>query len=50
MPRLAAFALNATDRLLIAYGIGSDDEPDLWEKCYDGGIKLWIEPGQPDEK
>lgn len=50
MLRLVAFALNATDRLLITNGISADDEPDLWEKEYTGDVKLWIELGQPDEK
>ena len=50
MLRLAAFALNASDRLLVTNGISADDEPDLWEKDYGGEIKVWIELGQPDEK
>lgn len=50
MLRLAAFALNATDRLIITTGIDAEDEPALWEKDYGGDIKLWIEIGQPDEK
>jgi len=50
MIRLAAFALNASDRLVITKGIGADDEPDLWEKNYGGEIELWIDLGQVDEK
>lgn len=50
MIRLAAFALNASDRLIITAGIGADDEPDLWEKNYGGDIELWIDLGQVDEK
>lgn len=50
MIRLAAFVLNATDRLIITPGIGADDEPDLWEKNYGGDIELWIDLGQVDEK
>ncbi|MCK9373644.1 MAG: YaeQ family protein [Sulfuricurvum sp.] len=50
MIRLAAFALNATDRLIITKGIGGEDEPDLWEKNYGGEIELWIDLGQVDEK
>ncbi|HRF56212.1 MAG TPA: YaeQ family protein [Campylobacterales bacterium] len=50
MLRLAAFALNASDRLTITTGIDAEDEPALWEKDYSGDIKLWIDIGQPDEK
>lgn len=50
MIRLVAFALNATDRLVITKGIGGEDEPDLWEKNYGGEIVLWIDLGQVDEK
>lgn len=50
MIRLAAFALNASERLVITKGIGGDDEPDLWEKNYGGEIELWIDLGQVDEK
>lgn len=50
MIRLAAFALNASDRMLITKGIGGDDEPELWEKDYSGDIVLWIDLGQMDEK
>ncbi|MDP1785671.1 MAG: YaeQ family protein [Sulfuricurvum sp.] len=51
MIRLAAFALNAADRLSISKGIGGDDEePELWEKSYGGDIELWIDLGQVDEK
>lgn len=50
MVRLCAFALNATDRLVITKGIGGEDEPDLWEKNYGGEIELWIDLGQVDEK
>jgi uncharacterized protein YaeQ len=50
MVRLAAFVLNADERLLFSKGISQDDEPDLWQKALDGEIKLWIDLGQPDEK
>lgn len=50
MIRLVAFALNASDRLVITKGIGGDDEPELWEKDYSGDVMLWIELGQIDEK
>jgi len=50
MIRLVAFALSASDRLVITKGIGGDDEPELWEKDYSGDITLWIDLGQMDEK
>lgn len=50
MIRLAAFALNASERLVITKGIGGEDEPDLWQKNYGGDIELWIDLGQVDEK
>ncbi len=50
MIRLVAFALNASERLVITKGIGADDEPDLWEKDYGGDIMVWIDLGQVDEK
>lgn len=50
MIRLVAFALNASDRLVITKGIGGEDEPELWEKDYGGDVTLWIDLGQMDEK
>jgi uncharacterized protein YaeQ len=50
MARVAAFILNASEDLVFCKGISQDDEPDLWEKDFDGSIKLWIDLGQPDEK
>lgn len=50
MIRLIAFALNASESLVITKGIGGDDEPELWEKNYSGEIELWIDLGQVDEK
>jgi len=50
MVRLAAFVLNADERLLFCKGIAQEDEPDLWQKALDGAIELWIDLGQPDEK
>jgi uncharacterized protein YaeQ len=49
MVRLLAFALHAHDRLEFGRGIGTDDEPDLWQRDLTGKIELWIEVGQPDE-
>ncbi|MEA3523641.1 MAG: YaeQ family protein [Campylobacterota bacterium] len=50
MIRVSAFILNADEDLVFCKGIAEDDEPDLWQKSYDGTIKLWIDLGQPDEK
>ena len=50
MIRLAAFALNASDRMIITKGIGGDDEPELWEKNYGDEVVVWIDLGQMDEK
>jgi len=50
MARISAFVLNADEALLFCKGIAQEDEPDLWQKELDGGIRLWIDLGQPDEK
>jgi uncharacterized protein YaeQ len=50
MVRLLAFALHAGDALQFSKGLSDDDEPDLWQKDLIGGIELWIDLGQPDEK
>jgi len=50
MVRLAAFALNADERLQFTRGLCAEDEPELWKKNYGGEIELWIELGQPDDK
>jgi len=50
MVRLLAFALHAHEDLVFANGMGTDDEPALWQKDLTGAIELWIEVGQPDEK
>jgi uncharacterized protein YaeQ len=50
MVRLLAFALHAHEALVFANGMGTDDEPALWQKDLTGVIELWIEVGQPDEK
>lgn len=50
MVRLLAFALHAAEPLSFGRGLGSDDEPDLWQKDLTGSIEVWIEVGLPDEK
>jgi uncharacterized protein YaeQ len=50
MLRILAFALHADDALQFGRGIGTDDEPDLWQKDLTGVIELWIDVGQPDER
>ena len=39
MVRLLAFALHAHERLSFGQGLGSDDEPDLWQKDLTGAIE-----------
>lgn len=48
MLRLAAFALNADQRLSFGRGLSTDDEPDVWRKDLTDAIELWIELGTPD--
>jgi len=50
MIRLLAFALHAHETLAFGRGIGTEDEPALWQKDLTGAIDLWIEVGEPDEK
>jgi uncharacterized protein YaeQ len=50
MVRIYAFALHANGALAFAQSIGSDDEPDLWEKDLTGALRLWIDVGLPDDK
>jgi uncharacterized protein YaeQ len=50
MVRLLAFALHADETLSFGRGLSTEDEPDLWKKDLTGGIELWIEVGQPDER
>ncbi|MCL2656246.1 MAG: YaeQ family protein [Betaproteobacteria bacterium] len=50
MVRLAAFALNASERLEFGKGLSTDDEPDLWQRDLTGAIETWIEVGLPDER
>lgn len=50
MVRLLAFALYADEALAFANGMGSDEEPDLWQKDLTGSIVRWIEVGLPGER
>jgi uncharacterized protein YaeQ len=50
MVRLLAFALHAHERLEFGRGIGTADEPDLWQRDLTGRLELWIEVGQPDDR
>lgn len=50
MVRVLAFALHADKALSFGRGIGTEDEPALWQRDDTGTINLWIEIGQPDEK
>src|SRR5260221_6891727 len=49
MVRLAAFALNAHERLEFFKGLSDTDEPDLWQKDLTGANDTRIEIGQPDQ-
>ncbi|MBL8037608.1 MAG: YaeQ family protein [Nitrospira sp.] len=50
MVRVLAFALHADEALSFGRGVGTEDEPALWQRNETGSIDLWIEIGQPDEK
>ncbi|WP_455219977.1 YaeQ family protein [Kaarinaea lacus] len=50
MLRILVFALHAHKDLQFTKGLSTDNEPDLWQKNFNGDIKIWIELGQPDEK
>jgi len=47
---LAAFALNAGERLEFSRGLGETEEPDLWQRDLTGELELWIELGHPDAR
>jgi uncharacterized protein YaeQ len=49
MVRLLAFVLYADERLEFGRGLGSQDEPDLWQRDLTGTIERWIDLGQPEE-
>lgn len=50
MVRLLAFALHADEQLSFTKGLGTDEEPDLWQMSLTNEIDLWIEVGLPDER
>ena len=50
MLRVAAFVLNAHERLEFGKGLSDEDEPCLWRKTLTGNIEAWIEIGLPDTK
>jgi uncharacterized protein YaeQ len=50
MIRVLAFALHAGEALSFGRGVGTEDEPALWQRDLTGAIDCWIEIGQPDEK
>jgi uncharacterized protein YaeQ len=50
MVRVLAFALHADEALSFGRGVGTEDEPALWQRDFTGAIHYWIEIGQPDEK
>jgi uncharacterized protein YaeQ len=48
--RIVAFALNAHEHLQFTKGLGSTEEPDIWQVDLTGEIQHWIDLGQPNEK
>ena len=50
MVRVLAYMLHAHEALAFGKGLGSDDEPDLWQKDLTGAVEAWIDVGQPDER
>ena len=50
MTRVLAFALHAHEALSFGRGIGTEDEPALWQKDLTGLIEWWIEVGLPHER
>jgi uncharacterized protein YaeQ len=48
--RIAAYALNAHERLQFTKGLSDVDEPDLWQISLTGEIEHWVELGQPLDK
>ncbi len=50
MVRVLAFSLHADEALSFGRGVGTQDEPALWQRDATEAIDLWIEIGQPDEK
>jgi uncharacterized protein YaeQ len=50
MLRILAFALNAHEKLELAKGLSTDEEPDIWQKSLSGEMELWIALGLPSEK
>jgi len=48
--RVVAFCLNAHENLAFTKGLGTDDEPEVWQKSLTDEIELWIDFGQVDEK
>jgi uncharacterized protein YaeQ len=50
MIRVLAFALHADKALSFGRGVGTENEPALWQRDLTGAIDCWIEIGQPDEK
>ncbi len=50
MVRVAAFALNADERLAFGRGLSSEGEADLVLTDLTGAIELWVDVGLPDER
>lgn len=46
--RVLAYALELEDGLAFTHGLGSADEPALWNRDLTGQLRAWIEVGTPD--
>ena len=49
MVRVLMYALYAQEGIAFTKGLFDVDEPEVWVKDLTGGIKLWIDIGQPDD-
>jgi len=47
MVRVLAYCLNVDDGLEFTRGLGSTQDPDLWQHSLDGRLLKWIEVGEP---
>ncbi len=50
MVRVLAFALHADEALSFGRGVGTEDEPALWQRDLTGSINCWIEIASPTRR
>jgi uncharacterized protein YaeQ len=48
MARIAAYCINAQERLSFTKGLSEIEQPDIWCRTLDDQIALWIDVGEPD--